>query len=298
MPCILMYYINIDVVNCEFGKYYILFVVVFLFMRNVYLFIIGLFVVLSGVFVTLLDFRPGFVWVSSLFLIALAVPSYYFFVKARGWRGFFVLLLLSFFVYFIESVGVVSGFPYGFFNYTQRLGFFVGVVPWTVSFGWVPLLLASWFLTEKFFSLSFRKSVVFDYFLFLKKLFVGAFIFMVFDFVLDPGAVSIGFWEWHKNGFYYGIPLSNFVGWFFSGLVGLLIVYFIVGENLNTNKSRNMSVSRNVLFSAFFINLFWTVIVFMQGFIVPFIIGIFVALFLGYFLFELDGKKINSLKNL
>jgi putative membrane protein len=35
------------------------------------------------------------------------------------------------------------------------------------------------------------------------------------DLLIDPIAVTIGYWVWHVQGnVYYGIPLLNFVGWF------------------------------------------------------------------------------------
>lgn len=38
------------------------------------------------------------------------------------------------------------------------------------------------------------------------------------DLFLDPQMVSEGYWAWARRGWYRGIPLSNFVGWFATGL--------------------------------------------------------------------------------
>tara|TARA_Y100001970_G_scaffold285430_1_gene405099 strand:+ start:54 stop:485 length:432 start_codon:yes stop_codon:yes gene_type:complete len=42
-------------------------------------------------------------------------------------------------------------------------------------------------------------------------------ILLVFlDLILDPIAVDEKRWMWKKSGSYYGVPLLNFVGWFFT----------------------------------------------------------------------------------
>ena len=43
------------------------------------------------------------------------------------------------------------------------------------------------------------------------------------DLVLDPAAVAIGFWAF-ESGAYYGVPLSNYVGWIISGSVAVVLV--------------------------------------------------------------------------
>ena len=45
---------------------------------------------------------------------------------------------------------------------------------------------------------------------------------VVCDLVLDPAAVSLGFWAWDEPGWYYGVPLVNFLGWVASGGIAVL----------------------------------------------------------------------------
>ncbi len=44
------------------------------------------------------------------------------------------------------------------------------------------------------------------------------------DLVLDPAAVAIGFWAFVPPGVYYGVPVSNYVGWVISGTVAVVLV--------------------------------------------------------------------------
>lgn len=248
-------------------------------MNKWFLGIFGFFVVLSAFFVSVLEYRADYVVISTLFMIGLCIPSYYFFVKGFNKKNIPVLVLvfLSFFSMLIETVGVLTGFPYGVFNYTDKLGFFVGVIPWTVSFGWVPLVLASWFFVERFDKkLKFLHSKN-KFIHVLKKALFGGLILMVFDLVLDPGSVGLNFWEWPLGGVYFGIPLSNYLGWIFSGFVGLLIVYFLI-------RNARFVLDKRVLFTAFFGNLFWSVVVLVKGLFIPFIFGLFIFFVVGYYL--------------
>jgi putative membrane protein len=43
----------------------------------------------------------------------------------------------------------------------------------------------------------------------------GAIVMTLFDLVIDPlAANTLGYWKWTTAGPYYGVPLSNFAGWF------------------------------------------------------------------------------------
>ena len=47
---------------------------------------------------------------------------------------------------------------------------------------------------------------------------VGSAALVAWDLFLDPQMVGEGYWEWARAGRYRGIPLSNFVGWFVTGI--------------------------------------------------------------------------------
>ena len=48
---------------------------------------------------------------------------------------------------------------------------------------------------------------------------MGALTIVNLDFIMDPVAVAAGEWRWRKVGHYFGVPVSNFVGWFITGLI-------------------------------------------------------------------------------
>ena len=47
---------------------------------------------------------------------------------------------------------------------------------------------------------------------------LGAAALTAWDLFLDPQMVGEEFWVWARRGLYRGIPLTNFAGWFLTGL--------------------------------------------------------------------------------
>ncbi len=233
-------------------------------MKKTILIIASIIIALSAFFISSLEFREEYIPISIFFMIALCIPTYYFFIKKTNTkRAIITLLALSIFSMIIETIGVITGFPYGFFTYTDKLGGSVGVIPWTVSFGWVPLVIAAWTIAQE----RVKKT---GYEL-IKKIILGAFILMLFDVVLDPGSVALNFWEWHPPGIFYGVPLSNYAGWIFSGIIGMLIITLIMKKEKPSN---------DFLITAYLGNTFWTVVTLTNGMIVPGIVGIIITTYL------------------
>ncbi len=149
----------------------------------------------------------------ALAMVLLALPSFYGLVR---WLGLLsasrVILALSLLAYLIETIAIKTGFPYGTFVYGSLLGSkLFGVTPWTVPFGWIPLLIGVW-------------SLVYSLAAPIKRLSLGVALLLLVDMVIDPFAVRAGFWRYLPAGIFFGVPLSNFAGWILSGTLGLTII--------------------------------------------------------------------------
>ena len=113
-----------------------------------------------------------------------------------------------------ELCGVHTGFPFGIYTYGNRLGPLLFGVPLLIPLAWsmmsYPALLASRRLSK-----SSTGAVV-----------LGALAMAGWDLFLDPQMVSEGHWTWTDSGpslpGIHGIPLQNFVGWFFVSLLMML----------------------------------------------------------------------------
>jgi putative membrane protein len=173
----------------------------------------AIFLFINGFFVAKVPqaTRPELAGVSAAFVLVLWAPSAWVLKQWLGWkRAAAVLVALGIFAVGIETFAIITGMPYGRFTYGDKIGDkLFGFVPWTVPFSWPPLVLGAVALASHIAP---------------KRLFLAAtFILLLFDLVLDPGAVQQKFWTYESGGFYYGVPLSNFFGWLISGFIGVWI---------------------------------------------------------------------------
>ncbi len=109
----------------------------------------------------------------------------------------------------VERVGVATGLPFGGYHYTRALRPQVAGVPVIVPLAWFALAVPA---RESAVSvLGGRSSVP-------ARLALGSLALTAWDLFLDPQMVGEGYWRWTSGGRYRGIPLSNYIGWFVTGL--------------------------------------------------------------------------------
>jgi putative membrane protein len=119
------------------------------------------------------------------------------------------------FGFFIELLGVSTGWPFGVYQYDPSLGPQLISVPLVVPFAWAmiahPILCVARRVTNNW---------VFLY---------GGFGMMAYDLFLDPQMVSGGRWTWELTGshvpFMPEIPLSNAFGWLLSGMALIAMLH-------------------------------------------------------------------------
>lgn len=192
----------------------------------------------------------------------IALPAFAGLARRFGWRRTFGTLgALSLLGFLVELTGVVTGFPYGQFSYSNDLGPKVaGLVPYILPISWVPLVLGAVAATEpQGPSQSLRQA--------LRWMLSAALLLTAVDGVLDPGAAHLGFWVWPGGGVYYGVPLSNYIGWLLSSTLaaGLLI------HLLPWDETRPAPV---MLDSGLIALAFWTSVVAVTGFAAPALLGV------------------------
>jgi putative membrane protein len=131
-------------------------------------------------------------------------------------RAALALGALTGYAYAIEFVGIITGIPYGEFVYEVPLGpMLFDIIPVGLPVFFVPLVLNAYLLVLLL--LGGRATPVS-----IRVPSVIAAVLAV-DLVLDPAAVSLGFWS-YSGGAFYGVPLTNYAGWVLSATVATLLV--------------------------------------------------------------------------
>jgi len=138
---------------------------------------------------------------------------------ALGVRHTAVFLCVSFVVCLVfELLGTSRGWIYGSYYYTDRLGPKVlGLVPLLIPLAWFMMMYASYNLANVLVGERAQRgrSVATDLWL----VFLSSIIMTSWDLMNDPVNVNGGHWVWLEGGPYFGIPISNYVGWLLTTLV-------------------------------------------------------------------------------
>ena len=109
----------------------------------------------------------------------------------------------------IERVGTATGLPFGRYAYTHVLQPQVAHVPAIVPLAWFALGLPAREAAHA--ALGSRSRPV-------TRIALGSAALTAWDLFLDPQMVGEGYWKWAEHGVYRGIPLTNYLGWFVTGL--------------------------------------------------------------------------------
>jgi len=168
--------------------------------------------VLSGI-------SPEPVRYTGLIVALLAVASVGFAAGVWGWpravAAFGAVVLVG---YLAEWVGVVTGLPFGSYSYTGLLWPQLAGVPVVVALAWGGMGLAGYAVARAVAPGGGWRRVA-----------VGALALTAWDLFLDPQMVGQGLWVWAEDGFYRGVPLSNFAGWLLVSALVMLVIQRIVG---------------------------------------------------------------------
>lgn len=138
-------------------------------------------------------------------LLALGVLGYA--VQRYGPKALLLFAVVFSFGLGVEWLGKTTGLPFGVYRYTASGPSLFGV-PLLVPLGWWAIGFISLSLTSP-----------------NTKPWLAPLALVAWDLGLDPLMVYKGFWQFEAQGLYYGVPLSNFVGWYVAGwlLIRLLL---------------------------------------------------------------------------
>jgi putative membrane protein len=130
-----------------------------------------------------------------------------------GWRAVAVFLAAGFVISnLLENLSILTGFPFGHYHYTGDGTFFS--VPWYITPGYLATGYLSWVLATVLLADVGRRA---PWLATVGTPLVGAFAMTAWDLAMDPTSSTINqWWIWENGGGFFGVPLSNFLGWTFT----------------------------------------------------------------------------------
>ncbi len=135
----------------------------------------------------------------------------------------------------VEIIGTSTGYLFGEYTYGKTLGPSIKNVPIVIGINWVIIIYCSGIavhmllekLSAKLETMTGAPSPAIRYFSVISD---GAMLAVFFDWIMEPAAIKLGYWEWLGNG---EIPTYNYLSWFLVSL-GLVSVFtFLKFEKRN-----------------------------------------------------------------
>lgn len=142
------------------------------------------------------------------------------FVSLHGWYRYGRNNMVIFFAITLaitwtaETLSIETGIPFGKFNYTDSLGEKIGNVPILIIpayyyNGYLAWIMANLFVGSREAGVN-KQNVI-------RVPLISTIIMVIWNLTFDPIMSTIeGNWIWHDGGIYFGVPLSNFLGWFIT----------------------------------------------------------------------------------
>lgn len=131
------------------------------------------------------------------------------------WSGIVTFIVMALVVSnILENTSILTGFPFGHYYYTDALGPKLFLVPLLIGPAYVTTGYLAWVLSTILVGDVRRESSALSVF---AVPLIASFVMVVWDLCLDPGRSTIQhWWIWEQGGGYFGVPLTNYLGWFFT----------------------------------------------------------------------------------
>ena len=132
-------------------------------------------------------------------------------------RQWLLFAFIAIFGFFVEVIGVNTGYIFGDYVYESTLGWKLFNTPLIIGINW---LMLSYSVVYTFCRLVKHKIIT---------AFFGACVLLLLDILIEPVAMNYGFWTWNNN----MVPLKNYVAWFCISFFLCYIISLFKGESKN-----------------------------------------------------------------
>ena len=147
----------------------------------------------------------------------------------------FILIVLPL-AFLVEVIGTHTGFPFGDYTYSHRLGIMLFSVPLLIPLAWFMMMYPSLLIAQSLTTVRW------------KQVGIAAWLMATWDLFLDPQMVNEGYWTWHDsmNNPTTVIPWTNFVGWFVVSVIIFALLVFVL-PNAKAEESTAQPQSSNTV---------------------------------------------------
>jgi len=175
-------------------------------------------VVASYVAARILQVYPGRIPMLAVVALHVFPPAIFALIhgaKCYGWGGILRFVSITLVIGNIfENLGVRTGFPYGHYYFTDVMGPKLWNVPILLGLAYVGMAYLSWTLARVI--LRCMKAPVVGSRVITIPLIAG-FLMVAWDLSQDPVWATVSrCWVWRNGGVYFGVPVSNFLGWYLT----------------------------------------------------------------------------------
>lgn len=159
--------------------------------------------------------RPGLIPVPVVIVLLTFLPVAFALLhgsRRYGWEGIIVFLAVCLGVSnILENTSILTGFPFGHYYYTAGLGPKLFLVPILIGPAYFGIGYLAWTVgTVILGELRDQKGLLATF----AVPFIASFVMVAWDMGMDPTNSTIRHnWIWQQGGGYFGVPLTNYLGW-------------------------------------------------------------------------------------
>ena len=180
----------------------------------------------------------GLQWGGQTTVVLGAIAGLAFLAFALGTTRAGIVFAASFVISLSsELTGTSTGFPFGAYSYTTQLGYKIAdLVPFNIPTSWFYMLVASLAICGRILPSANTNRSRWWWAL------VAASVLTAWDVSMDPAMVKTTHWLWHVpdlsstsslsqfvgTPFFFGMPLTNWLGWLLTGIVVARVMLAIV----------------------------------------------------------------------
>ena len=161
-------------------------------------------------------YRLGWRYSGPSYVVLGALAAFAHAVGALGWRrALGILAAGSLLSLSSELLGTSTGLPFGDYEYTGILGYrILGLVPFPIPLSWFLMLYGCLAICGRLLPARADSATRWRWAL------VSGAILTAWDVSMDPAmSAATSHWIWNQEGFFYGMPLINWFGWYVTGVL-------------------------------------------------------------------------------